>query len=225
MKAMILAAGRGERLRPLTDKIPKPLVPLAGKPLIVYLIERLRNSGFKEIVINVSYLADQIMQTLGTGEKFGVKIEYSIEPETGGLETGGGIFRALPLLSDPFIVVNGDIWTDYPFENLNLPENKLGFLVLVNNPPHNPQGDFHLSAGRIVTEASHEKLTFSGIGIYHKKLFANCQDGKFRLAPLLRLASEKNLLSGQHYSGEWCDVGSVQNLKNLEKELIFSQEK
>lgn len=225
MKAMILAAGRGERLRPLTDKIPKPLVPLAGKPLIIYLIERLAKAGFKEIVINVSYLADKIMQTLRTGEKWGVKIEYSIEPETGVLETGGGIFRALPLLSDPFVVVNGDIWTDYPFENLNLPENALGFLVLINNPPHNPQGDFYLNAGRIVSEFHQKKLTFSGIGIYHKKLFSDCQDGKFKLAPLLRLAAEKNLLLGEHYEGEWYDVGSTQNLQNLEQKFTGLLEK
>lgn len=210
-RAMILAAGRGERLRPLTDKIPKPLIPIAGKPLIVYHLEALASAGIKDIVINLAYQAKKIQSALGSGDAFGVNIHYSIEPEQGGLETAGGIFNALPLLGEePFIVVNSDIRTDYSFEKLFKPLDGLAHLVLVNNPSHHPAGDFDLSPEGMVTLTKTQ--TYSGIGLYHPKLFAGCQPGVFRLAPLLRDAIVKEMVTGEHYAGRWIDIGTLDRL-------------
>jgi MurNAc alpha-1-phosphate uridylyltransferase len=204
-KAMILAAGRGTRLRPLTDEIPKPLIPIAGKPLIAYHLEALVSAGIQDIVINVAYQGKKIRNSLGDGREFGVNIQYSVEPDQGGLETGGGIFNALPLLGEqPFIVVNGDIWTDYPFAKLFRPLAGLAHLVLVDNPAHNPGGDFGLTAEEIVTLT--QTQTFSGIGLYHPKLFENCQPGVFRLA-------------GECYSGAWVDIGTLDRLAEVRSRI------
>jgi MurNAc alpha-1-phosphate uridylyltransferase len=218
MKAMILAAGRGERMRPLSDTVPKPLLEAGGKPLIVHLIERLARAGFRELVINHSHLGEKISARLGDGGRYGVRIAYSHETG-GGLETGGGIFQALSLIdTDPFVVVNGDIWTDFPFDRLPARLDGLAHLVLVDNPPQHPQGDFSLHDGRILAEGE-PRLTFSGIGVYAHALFAECRPGKFPLAPLLRAAMARQLVSGEHYTGRWRDVGTPQRLEALDREL------
>lgn len=218
LKVMILAAGRGERMRPLSDAVPKPLLEAGGKPLIVHLIERLARHGFRDLVINHSHLGEQIETYLADGKRYGVSIAYSHEPG-GGLETGGGIFKALSLIdTDPFVVINGDIWTDFPLDRLPRRLQGLAHLVLVDNPPQHPQGDFSLQDGR-VTEAGQPRLTFSGIGVYARNLFAECRPGKFPLAPLLRSAIGRGLVSGEHYRGRWRDIGTPQRLNELDQEL------
>ncbi|GAB4507366.1 MAG: nucleotidyltransferase family protein [Sulfuricaulis sp.] len=223
-KVMILAAGRGERMRPLSDTVPKPLLEAGGKPLIVHLIERLVNAGLPDIVINHSHLGEQIEKYLADGGHYGARIAYSHE-EGGGLETGGGIFKALSLIdTDPFVVINGDIWTDYPFGRLPTRLTGLAHLVLVDNPLQHPQGDFSLHAGRILEEGA-PRLTFSGIGVYARALFAECRPGKFPLAPLLRAAMARGQVSGEHYTGRWRDVGTPQRLEELDQELQGSSAK
>ncbi len=217
-KVMILAAGRGERMRPLSDTVPKPLLVVGGKPLIVHLIESLARAGLHEITVNHSHLGEQIVDYLGDGRRFGARICYSHE-EGGGLETGGGIFKALPLVdSDPFVVINGDIWTDYPFQKLPQRLDGLAHLVLVDNPPQHPEGDFYLHAGKIAA-VGQARLTFSGIGVYARALFAECCPGKFQLAPLLRAAAVRGLVSAEHYTGFWNDVGTPERLQALDREL------
>jgi MurNAc alpha-1-phosphate uridylyltransferase len=217
MKAMILAAGRGERMRPLTDRLPKPLLPVAGKPLIVHHIERLTASGIRELVINHAHLGEMIEAELGDGSVWGATIRYSAEGSA--LETGGGIFRALPLLGEaPFLVVNGDIWCDVDFSRLQLPAGMLAHLLLVPNPSHHPRGDFVLQGGR-VSDSEGERLTFSGIGVYHPKLFAGCQPIAFPLAPLLRKAMAESKVSGICHRGLWVDVGTPQRLQALDRQL------
>ena len=214
MKAMILAAGRGERMRPLTDHTPKPLLRVGDKSLIEHLLAALRHAGIVDIVINHAYLGDQIVRGLGDGARFGVRIQYSHEAE-GSLETGGGIFKALPLLGgDPFLVVNGDIWTDFPFASLPRTLDGDGYLVLVDNPPQHPQGDFALD-GDVVLPSGPTQYTFSGIGIYRPALFAGCSAGKFPLAPLLRAAMAQRRIHGRVYRGVWNDVGTPERLKQL----------
>jgi len=215
MKAMILAAGRGERMRPLTDHCPKPLLEAGGKPLIVHHIERLAAAGFRELVINHAHLGDLIEARLGDGARWGVSIAYSHEPKA--LETGGGIFKALPLLgSEPFLVLNGDVWTDLDFGRLHgLEPDGLAYLILVDNPEHNPKGDFALSQGRISSEGA-GRLTFSGIGVYRPELFASCEAGAFPLAPLLRSAMAEGLVGGEHFRGHWLDIGTPQRLLDLD---------
>jgi MurNAc alpha-1-phosphate uridylyltransferase len=216
--AMILAAGRGERMRPLTDTLPKPLLPVGGKPLILHLIDGLKHAGVHDLVINHSHLGQLIEEQLGDGTRYGVRIVYSHEAG-GGLETGGGIYQALPLIQgDPFIVVNGDIWTDFPFEHLPRQLEGLAHLVLVDNPTHHPQGDFALNDHR-VQAAGRVRLTFSGIGVYARALFAGCQPGKFPLAPLLRAAMARAAVTGEHYTGRWVDVGTPERLEVLDREL------
>ena len=216
MKAMILAAGRGERMRPLTDTTPKPLLLVAGKPIIVHTIEQLRKAGFNDIVINLAHLGEQIIGHLGDGRQFGVNICYSDEGEEG-LETAGGIINALPLLGDrPFLVVNGDIATDFPFASLRSRAVDLAHLVLVNNPEHHPQGDFGLDDRMHVVDDSGIKFTFSGIGAYHPDLFNQVPPGKHKLAPLLRQAIEKRRVSGEKHSGFWMDIGTPQRLLELD---------
>lgn len=218
---MILAAGRGERMRPLSDTVPKPLLEAGGKPLIVHLIERLARAGLRDLVINHSHLGEQIEKYLADGGRYGVRIAYSHE-EGGGLETGGGIFKALSLIdTDPFVVINGDIWTDFPFERLPTRIEGLAHLVLVDNPPQHPQGDFSLHEGRVRAEGA-PRLTFSGIGVYARALFAECRPGKFPLAPLLRAAMARGQVSGEHYPGRWGDVGTPQRLRDLDQELRHS---
>lgn len=217
-KAMILAAGRGERMRPLTDRMPKPLLEVAGKPLIEYHLESLSRAGILQIVINVAYLGDQIVDRLGDGQQFGVSIEYSREP-VGALETGGGIKRALPLLgNDPFIVVNGDVWVDFEFSGLSLPADRRAHLVLVRNPSHNSAGDFLLVDGQLMAGVG-ERLTYSGIGVYNHRFFEGTPEDAFPLAPLLRQQMDKGLVSGEYYPGRWEDVGTPARLKVLDEEL------
>ncbi len=213
MKAMILAAGRGERMRPLTDETPKPLLRIHGRTLIEYHIEALRRAGVGTLVINHAHLGAQIEAALGDGARFGVRIHYCPEPP-GALDTGGGIFNALPLLGDaPFIVVNADIWTDYPFSGLAPPEG-LAHLVLVDNPPQHSAGDFVLRDRRVLAGGG-TALTFSGIGVYRPALFASCAPGRFPLAPLLRAAMHAGAVTGEHYRGLWMDVGTPERLARI----------
>ncbi|MEW8035233.1 MAG: N-acetylmuramate alpha-1-phosphate uridylyltransferase MurU [Candidatus Thiodiazotropha sp.] len=221
MKAMILAAGRGERMRPFTDKLPKPLLPVAGKPLIVHHIERLAQAGFRELVINHAHLGEMIESTLGDGGVWGVEIRYSAERVA--LETGGGIYHALPLLGEaPFLVVNGDIWCDIDFGRLSLRRGDMAHLVLVPNPQHNQRGDFRLQQGRVI-RGEEERLTFSGIGIYDPAMFASCRPTAFPLAPLLRSEIEKGLVSGECFPGRWMDIGTPQRLAELER-LVMEED-
>lgn len=218
MKAMILAAGRGERMRPLTDHTPKPLLEVGGKALIEWHIEALSRAGIREVVVNHAHLGKRIVQHLGDGHRYGVQIDYSPEPP-GALETGGGIRHALPLLgSEAFVVVNGDIWTDYAYTGMSLAEGRLAHLVLVDNPVHHPRGDFCL-AGNAVSERGSVRLTYSGIGLYHPDLFAGTRDGAFPLAPLLREAMAQGFVSGEHFHGEWMDIGTPERLDELNQRL------
>ncbi len=218
MKAMILAAGRGERMRPLTDHIPKPLLKVGGKSLIVWHLERLAKAGFKEVVINHAHLGEQIEQALGDGSVWGLNVQYS--PETSALETAGGIANALPLLGDaPFLVVNGDVFTEIDFGALQLVSPNLAHLVMVDNPPQHPDGDFVVDSGKVTNQGNH-KLTFSGIGIYHPALFVDVERGQAaKLAPLLRTAMIKGLVTGEHYQGIWHDIGTPERLSFLDKQL------
>ncbi|WP_438969873.1 N-acetylmuramate alpha-1-phosphate uridylyltransferase MurU [Methylophaga sp.] len=222
MKAMILAAGRGERLRPLTDTTPKPLIYAGKKRLIEYLIEGLVKAGLTEIVINYAHLGEQFPEIIGDGSQYGAHIQYSPELD-GGLETAGGIINALPLLGDePFVVVNGDIWTDFDFSilpNSRLAGDNLAHLFLVANPMHNSEGDFALDlAGHIQLEGN-PKFTFSGIGIYRKELFESLDNSKRPLKPLFNKAIKENKLSGEVYQGQWSDIGTVERLQELERQI------
>lgn len=217
MKAMILAAGRGERMRPLTDHTPKPLLPVAGKPLIQHHLEALKAAGYRELVVNHAHLGGQIEAALGDGSRWGVHIRYS--PEGKALETGGGIFNALRLLGDaPFLVVNGDVWSDYEFRKPALENGQLAHLVLVDNPRHNPGGDFALREGQVLNRGV-PCFTFGGIGVYHPKLFARCKPGAFPLAPLLRAACDRGRVGGELFQGHWIDVGTPQRLQELDQML------
>lgn len=214
MKAMILAAGRGERMRPLTDHTPKPLLVAGGKPLIRHHIERLAAAGIRELVINHAHLGAQIEAALGDGSGFVVEIRYS--PEEQALETGGGIFRALPLLGpEPFLVVNGDVWTDVDLAGLAIGAGDLAHLVLVDNPSHNPKGDFVLIDDRVQSEGA-PRLTFSGIGLYRPELFDGQTPGAFPLAPLLRQAMAAGRVGGQRHDGHWFDIGTPERLAALD---------
>lgn len=219
MKAMILAAGLGTRMRPLTDKTPKPLLKVGGMPLIVWHIERLAHDDFTDIVINIAHLGYQIPEALGDGSEWGVNITYSDEQEEGGLESAGGIVKALPLLGEEtFLVVNGDIWTDYDFQpNRKLAEGILAHIILVPNPEHNPEGDFALDGQRVVDA---RQYTFSGIGYYSPKLFESVPYGKSALAPLLRAAMKEGKVTGELYEGEWLDIGTPQRLELLNAQLL-----
>ncbi len=224
MHAMILAAGRGERMRPLTDSCPKPLLVAGGKPLIVHHIEALARAGLRDIVINHAHLGHMIEAALGDGSAFGVRIRYS--PEAVALETAGGILNALHLLGEaPFLVINGDIHCDLDLATLVARAPTLAadgdraHLVLVPNPPHHPEGDFHLDGGRI-TPASAARLTFSGIGVYHPALFADLAAGaRAALGPLLRTAIAAGQVSGQRHDGDWLDVGTPERLAELDQRL------
>ena len=210
---MILAAGLGTRMRPLTNHTPKPLLEVGGKPLIVWHIENLRESGFREIVINVAYLGQKIIDHLGGGSRYGVKLYFSDEQNEGALETAGGIVKALEHLSDTFLVVNGDVWSDYRFDNrYSLEDNALAHLVLIDNPKHHPHGDFPLAKGE-------KKYTFSGIGYYSKKMFQDLEYGKQPLAPLLFKALKEQRLTSEYYTGAWHDIGTPERLESLQRAL------
>lgn len=222
MKAMILAAGKGERMRPLTLHTPKPLIPVAGVPLIEYHLRALAAAGFKEVVINHAWLGQQIEDYLGDGAQFGLHIVYSPEGEP--LETGGGIFRALPLLgSEPFLVVNGDVWTSYDFNVVPRTLNGLAHLVMIDNPAHHPTGDFTLRDGQLSdAQPGAATLTYSGIAVLAPALFAGCQPGAFKLAPLLREAMLAGQVSGEHFTGHWVDVGTHERLGEVEQLLAVA---
>lgn len=215
MKAMILAAGRGERMRPLTDHTPKPLLKAAGKPIIEYTILQLVAAGFTHLVINTAHLGEQLTATLGNGERWGIRIDYSHEGEQA-LETAGGIINALPLLGkQPFLVVNGDIATDFDFAKLRETPIALAHLVLINNPPHHEQGDFHLANDGQLSSTLPPKLTFSGIGVYHPDLFRDQTVGIHKLAPILKHAMANGQVSGEHFEGFWMDIGTPERLQAL----------
>ena len=220
MKVMVLAAGRGERMRPLTDREPKPLLRVGGKRLIEYHLERLAAGGFHDVVINTAWLGDMIEAALGGGERYGLAITYSHErPEA--LETGGGIFHALPLLgSGPFLLVNGDVWTDIDFGALRRapPPGSLAHLVLVPNPPQHMRGDFQLEQGYIA-EGEGTRYTYSGIGIYSPRFFDGCEPGKYPLLPLLRRAIAQHALTGELHEGHWYDIGTIERLNALDSQL------
>ncbi|MGM0913148.1 MAG: N-acetylmuramate alpha-1-phosphate uridylyltransferase MurU [Pseudomonadota bacterium] len=223
MKAMILAAGLGTRMRPLTDHCPKPLLSVAGRPLIVHHLERLREAGITEIVINVSYRAEQIIEALGDGGDHGVRIAWSREETP--LETGGGIQRALGLLGRaPFLLVNGDVWCDLDPSTLPALDNgDLARLVLVDNPDHHPAGDFHLDATGRVSAEGEPRLTFAGISLLDPALVAGEPRGAFALAPLLRRAMAEGRVAGHHHRGRWVDVGTPERLRTLDESLASSR--
>jgi len=218
---MILAAGRGERMRPLTDSVPKPLLKVRGKPLIEYHLEALKRAGYQRVVINHAWLGQQIESVLGKGERFGLDILYCAE--THALETAGGIINALPLLcptakDELFTVVNGDIYSDFNFDTLptHLPNGVEAHLVMVNNPSHHPNGDFHFT-GQGLHPKQGCKLTFSGMAVYNKVFFAQTGSGVKPLAPMLRTAINRGQIGAQHYTGHWTDVGTLQRLTELNK--------
>lgn len=213
---MLLAAGRGERLRPITDTLPKPLVKVAGKPLIVYHLEALARAGVRDVVINLSWLGEKIRAALGDGARHGVRVTYSEEGPIP-LETGGGNHRALPLLGpDPFLVVNSDVWTDMDFSRVpSLEEDADAHLQLAANPPQHPRGDFGLEGG-LVVERESDRFTYTGIGMYRPEFFAGCAPGKFPLLPLLKRAIAARRLRGEIYQGEWLDIGSPDRLAWLD---------
>ena len=231
MKALILAAGLGERMRPLTDATPKPLLVAGGKPLIEWHIGKLAAMGIRDVIVNTSWLADQFPQRLGDGSRWNLRLHYSYEGSTP-LETGGGICNALALLGDaPFAAVNGDIWTDYDFSSLPREPEGDAHLVLVDNPPQHPIGDFALrDDGRVASDGA-AKLTFAGIGVYRRALFDGWRDivgnapgaddvpPRFKLAPLLRAAMVRGAVTGEHHRGRWTDVGTPQRLAQLDGEL------
>ena len=218
MKAMILAAGKGERMRPLTLHTPKPLLPVGGKPLIQWHMEALRRAGIRQLVINHAWLGQQIEDAFGDGSQLGLDISWSAEEQP--LETAGGILRALPLLGDaPFVLVNGDVWTDFAFSSLGLPAGKLAHLVLVDNPPFKQGGDFLLQTGLIANPAAHEQaeaLTYSGIAVLSPRLFDGLGDGPQPLAPLLRAAAQQGQVSGEYHAGRWIDVGTPERLQQAD---------
>jgi len=222
MRAMILAAGLGTRMRPLTLTTPKPLLPVAGKPLIEYHIEGLVAAGVSDIVINHAWLGEQLEAHIGDGDRFGAKVHWSAESEP--LETGGGIFKALPWLNESgeaFLLVNGDVFTNYPFARLtrkSLSDECLAHLVMVSNPEHNPDGDFALQQG-MVSETGNQKLTFSGLSLLSPQLFNGCSEGKFPLTPLLRSAMRSGRVSGEHYSGYWRDIGTPERLQDVSEDI------
>jgi MurNAc alpha-1-phosphate uridylyltransferase len=205
-------------MRPLTDTTPKPLLKAGGQPLIQFHLEALARAGFEEVIINIAYRGDLIQNALGDGSSYGLRLSYSDEGPTA-LETGGGILQALPLLGpEPFLVLNGDIWTHYPLSQKNPAPADLAHLVLVDNPTHHARGDFHLSNGRVRLDGV-PMLTFSGIGYYRPELFEDCRAGRFPLAPLLRQAINANRVSGEHYCGDWSDVGTPERLAWLDGQL------
>ncbi len=227
-KAMILAAGRGERMRPLTDHIPKPLLEVAGQPLIVWHLQALAAAGIAEVVINHAHLGGKLLQALGDGSRWGLQIHWSAEPE-GALETGGGIRQALPLLGEaPFLLLNGDVWCDFDLTGLMVEASALpargdlAHLLLVPNPPQHAKGDFRLQDGRVLerdTEACADCLTYSGVGVFDPALFSAQAPGRFPLAPLLRATMAENRISGSMLPGRWVDVGTPERLHALDSEL------
>jgi len=219
MRALIFAAGRGERMRPLTLATPKPLLSVAGKPLIVWHLEALSRAGVVDVVINTAHLAAQFPATLGDGSRYGVRIAYSHEGDEP-LETGGGMRRALPLLGDaPFIVVNGDIWCDYDYARVPREPSGLAHLVLVDNPLQHAKGDFTLDADGFVGDSERDRLTFAGIGVYRPAIIAGETRETFKLAPFLYAAARERRVTGEHHRGAWTDVGTPERLAELDHRI------
>ncbi|ULU24928.1 N-acetylmuramate alpha-1-phosphate uridylyltransferase MurU [Dyella terrae] len=228
--ALIFAAGLGERMRPLTHHTPKPLLTVGGKPLIEWHLEKLAAIDVRYVVINTSHLADQFPETLGDGSRWGLRIRYAYEGPTP-LETGGGMLNALGLLGpEPFIVISGDVWTDVPFATLPVEPRGAGHLLLVDNPPHHPDGDFGLDAQGLIHDDGAPRLTYSGIGVFRRELLNRWQDvihdagsqqtpPRFKLRPLLERAIARQELSGSHYRGAWTDVGTAERLRELDERL------
>jgi N-acetyl-alpha-D-muramate 1-phosphate uridylyltransferase len=225
--ALIFAAGLGERMRPLTDRTPKPLLEVHGKPLVVWHLEKLAAIGVHYVVVNTSHLADQFPETLGDGSRWGLRIRYAYEGPVP-LETGGGMLNALPLLGpEPFIAINGDIWTDADFAQLPAEPRGVAHLMLVDNPAHHPKGDFALDQQGVVHNDGETRLTFSGIGVYRRDVLdhwrdvigdnidANAKPPRFKFAPLLRAAMDRGAITGTHYRGAWTDVGTPERLASL----------
>lgn len=221
MRAMILAAGTGTRMRPLTNNMPKPLLSVGGKSLIVWHLERLKQCGFTDVVINIAWMGGMIPEALGDGEQFGLSIQYSDERGEPPLETGGGIHKALTLLGNaPFLVVSGDIWCDYDFSATSpLVGDDLAHLVVVNNAPHHPDGDFSLEKGRLFTDGF-TKLTYSGVSYLHPRLFDGMKKGSQPLGLTLRAAMALGQVSGEHHLGDWRDIGTPERLSQLDNELL-----
>ncbi|MGE5492131.1 MAG: N-acetylmuramate alpha-1-phosphate uridylyltransferase MurU [Actinomycetota bacterium] len=220
MKAMILAAGRGERMRPLTDHTPKPLLTAGGKPLIVWHLERLAGAGFRDVVINHAHLGEQIEVALGDGSKWGLTIRYSPEPP-GALETAGGIAQALPLLGDEaFLVVNGDVYCDWDFNRARSLSDRPAHLVMVPNPAHHKGGDFSLDGEQVRYAGNGETLTYAGVGVFSPEFFAAVPKGQpLKLRPLLDAAIAAGTLTGERHAGRWVDVGTPERLAELDREL------
>ncbi|MCP5152141.1 MAG: nucleotidyltransferase family protein [Ectothiorhodospiraceae bacterium] len=219
MRAMILAAGRGERLRPLTDRIPKPMVEVGGRPLVEHTVRRLVAAGFVDLVVNHAWLGHLIEAHLGDGRRLGARIVYSAEPP-GALEVAGGIRNALPLLGrGPFVAINADVWCDHPLAPLREVDVDLAHLVLVDNPEHVPRGDFALAADGRVDNDGPSRLTFAGIGVYRAALFDGHPTGRLGLAPVLRAAAACGRVRGEHHRGDWVDVGTVERLAALDARL------
>lgn len=223
MRAMILAAGRGERLRPLTDSTPKPLLDFDGRSLIEHHLEKLALAGFREVVINLSHQGDMIRDKLGTGAQWGLNIQYSPEPP-GALDTGGGIGQALPLLGNsPFAVFNGDVFSQYPLARLRAIKCSHAHLVLIPNPAHNPNGDFGLQGGHVICreQASEEagSYTFSGISVYHPRFFESAPGGRYSIVPMLRAAMALKQVTGEIFRGEWHDIGTLERLEALRETI------
>ncbi len=229
MKAMILAAGRGERMMPLTATCPKPLLKVDRKPLIQHQIEKLAAASITEIIINTSYLGEQIQTFLGDGSQFNASITFSQEDEI--LETGGGIEKILPFMEgQPFVVVNGDVWTDLDYQQMQrycLSSDKAAHLILIDNPAHNSVGDFSISADNLLLEPNGETYTYSGLGIFSEKLFAGYlkSSAKYPLLPLLKRGIQNKTITAEHYSGFWMDVGTPERLAQLETYLAFNKKK
>ena len=216
---MLLAAGRGERMRPFSDSLPKPLLPLRGRPLIAWNLAALARAGIREVVINISWLGEKLRAALGDGRELGVSITWSDEGPVA-LETGGGILRALPLLGpEPFMVLSSDIWTDIDFGRVRLEPGALAHLVLIPNPPHHPRGDFGLDPGGRIVNRDTDRFTYANVGIYRPEVFAACTPGRFPLLAALNRAIASGDVRGELHRGEWCDVGTPERLAELEARL------
>lgn len=214
MRAMILAAGRGDRLRPITDETPKPLIEVGGQTLLDRHLEHLGSAGIRKVVINLGWLGDRIVERIGNGARYGLEVSYSQEGDNI-LETGGGIHKALPLLgNEPFLVVNGDIYTDMPIPDVLLDTGSLGHLMMVRTPAYRDSGDFNLEAG-LIRNGADAAYTFSGVAIYRPEFFAGCEGGRFSIAPMLRAAADRGQLSGLLYEGLWADAGTPERLASL----------
>ena len=215
---VLLAAGRGRRMQALTEATPKPLLKVGQHALIEHHLIRLQSQGFKQVIVNLAYLGEHIRKQLGDGGKYGLNLVYSDESATGALETAGGLKQALPLIeSDPFLVINADIWTNFSFETLLFPLEKSGRVVLVDNPDHNPDGDFAFNNGHL-SIAGTSKLTFSGIALYRKSMFDELKNGKSALGPVLRSLISNDDLEAVRHSGTWTDVGTPERLKKLNEQ-------